>query len=256
MKKINMVAITGFWLCLLAIIFGIATNGGLGTIKNFIHLPSLIVTLGGSLFAVLTTADSFEDYLDGLKSFYYAFLKPPVATGYISQQIIRMSDISRKEGLLSLEEYSQEVEEDFLKKGIRLVVDGTNPELVKDILANEMMHKEERGSRRVRFWQDLGACAPAWGMVGTLLGLINMMRSMGSDSSAIGAGMALALITTLYGSIVANWICIPVARKLQKNIEQESLVMELVIEGILSVQAGENSEIIKEKIRSIIEEAE
>ena len=102
----------------------------------------------------------------------------------------------------------------------------------------------------------MGSYAPAWGMVGTLLGLINMMRSMGADAGAIGAGMALSLITTLYGSLIANWICIPISRKLEKNGEQESIVMEVIIEGVLSIQAGENPRVIKEKIKSILEMTE
>ena len=254
MTNKNIVALIGFLLCFMAIIFGIATNGGLGTILNFIHIPSLIVTLGGSVFAVMITADSLDDYLDGFKSFLSAFQKPPTLPEEMSTKILALSDVSRKEGLLSLEEHLQEVKENFLTKGLNLIIDGTDPDLVKDILENELFHKERRDKKRVRFWQDLGACAPAWGMVGTLLGLINMMRSMGTDASAIGAGMSLALITTLYGSIIANWICIPITRKLEKNSEQESLVMEVIIEGVLSIQAGENPRIIKEKLQSILEE--
>ena len=142
---------------------------------------------------------------------------------------------------------------EFLKKAITLVVDGSDPELVRDILESEMMHKEERNRKNINFWQDLGAYGPAWGMLGTLLGLINMMKSMGSNVDAIGAGMSLALITTLYGSMLANWICIPVGRKLEKSSNEELLVMEVVTEGVLSIQAGENTRIIREKIKSVIE---
>lgn len=253
MKKLNVAGVTGFWLCLCAILFGIITNGGLRTIMNFIHIPSLIVTLGGALFAVMATADSFEDYLDGIKSIYYAYQKLPNTTEQVTEQIIEMSDMARKEGLLYLEEYADKIEDEFFSKSVRLIVDGSSPELVRDILESEMQHREERNQRRIRFWKDLGSYGPAWGMVGTLLGLINMMRAMGSDVGAIGSGMSLALVTTLYGSILANWICIPVARKLEKNSEQESLVMEVIVEGMLSVQAGENSRIIKEKFKSILE---
>ena len=253
MKKTNIVALTGFVLCFVAILFGIATNGGLETIRNFIHIPSLIVTLGGALFAVLTTADSFGDFLDGVKSFASAFQKPSISAQGMSEQILFLSDISRREGLLSLEEKNEQIEEEFLNKGIRLIVDGTDPELVRDILETELVHKEERNRRRVQFWRELGSCAPAWGMLGTLLGLINMMYSMGNNVNGIGAGMSLALITTLYGSVIANWICIPIARKLEKNNEQESIAMEVIIEGALSIQAGENPSVIKEKIQAILE---
>ena len=129
----------------------------------------------------------------------------------------------------------------------------TDPELVKDILENELLHKEVRDKKRVQFWQDLGAYGPAWGMLGTLLGLINMMKSMGSNVDTIGSGMSLALITTLYGSMLANWICIPIGRKLEKCNNEELLIMEVVTEGVLSIQAGENTRIIREKIRSVIE---
>lgn len=252
MKNTNIAAITGFWSCFCAILFGIATNGGIATIMNFIHFPSLIVTLCGSLFAVLITADSFGDYINSLRSFIRAFQKSPITVDEVSEQILSMSDISRKEGLLSLDEQLQQLPDSFLSKGLRLVIDGTNPELVKDILETEMLHTEEQENKDIRFWRDLGACAPAWGMVGTLLGLINMMRSMGTDATAIGSGMALALITTLYGSVISNWICIPIARKLEKNCEQKLLIMEVVTEGVLSIQAGENPRIIKEKIVSIL----
>ena len=253
MKRTNIIATAGFWLMLGAIVFGIATNGGLSTIMNFIHLPSMIVTFGGAFFAVMATADSLEDYVDGLHGIIVAYRRVEVKTEQMSQQILELSDVARKEGLLSLEEKSNEIENEFLEKGIRLIVDGTDPELVRDILENELSHKEERDKKRVRFWQDIGSYGPAWGMLGTLLGLVNMMRALGTDMGAIGEGMSLALITTLYGSVLANWICIPTARKLEKSSAEEILAMEIAVEGVLSIQAGENSRIIKEKIRSIME---
>lgn len=253
MKKINVAGITGLVLCMAAILFSVATNGGIGKIINYLHIPSLIMTVGGSLFAVLATTDSFSEYLDGLKSIFAAYQRPTETAGSIAAEIITISEIARREGLLSLDEYAAQINNEFLAKGIRLIVDGSEPELVRDIMENELTHREERNRRRIRFWQNLGAYAPAWGMLGTLIGLIDMMRSMGSDANAIGAGMSLALITTLYGSMLANWICIPVAAKLSESNERECLGMEVIIEGVLSVQAGENSRIIKEKINSILE---
>ena len=247
---------TGLILCLTAIIFGIATNGGIGTLANFVHIPSLIVTVGGASFALLASMESLEDFFDGWKSIYYAYQKPTAHPEEVSEQIIEMANLARREGLLSLDDYIKQITNEFMGKGVRLIVDGTDPELTRDILESELLHKEDRNRKRVRFWNDLGAYCPAWGMVGTLLGLINMMRSMGTDAGAIGAGMSLALITTLYGSVMANWICIPVGRKLENSSEQESLVMEVIIEGVLSIQAGENARIIKEKIKSILEEEE
>lgn len=255
MKK-NRAAIMGFIFCFTMITYGIASNGGLGTIRRFLHFPSAVVTFGGAFFAVMITSDSFQDYKDGLKCFLHAFEQVRYTVDEISAQIISMSEVARKDGLLALEEHTEGIENEMLKKGVRLVVDGTDPELVRDILETEKIHIEERDEKRIQFWKDLGAYAPAWGMVGTLLGLINMMHVMGDNPDQIGVGMGLALITTLYGSLLANWVCIPIARKLQKSGDQESLIMDLVIEGVLSIQAGENPNLIREKIRSFRENKE
>ena len=192
----NIAALSGFLFCFLAILFGIAMS------------------------------DSFDDYFSGFKSFTGAFKLPSTKPEDITSKILEMSDIARKEGLLSLEEKSEDIQNEFLSKGIRLIVDGTDPELVKDILENELFHKDERNRKNVRFWQDM---------------------------NSIGPNMSLALITTLYGSVIANWICTPIARKIEKNSEKDNLIMELTIEGVLSIQSGENSRIIKEKIKSILE---
>lgn len=252
--RLNKVSIVGFICCFAAILFGIATNGGIKTILNLVHVPSLIVTMGGTLFAVMMTSDSFEDFIIGVKGFPDAFARSMANASEIITSIYDLSEMARREGLLALEEKVVDITDPFFQKGISLIVDGSEPELTKDILESEMNHKYENAKKQIQFWQDLGSYAPAWGMVGTLLGLINMMRSMGADPSAIGAGMSLALITTLYGSIIANWICIPVARRLSKKSDMEYLVRELIIEGVLSIQAGENPRIIKEKIKAITED--
>lgn len=253
MGKINSAAFTGFLLCFIAIVFGIVTNGGLRAVLNLIHIPSAIVTFGGALFATMMTADSFKDFFDGLESFSTAFRKQNVSVYDLADKVFELSETGRKEGLLALEEEAGKIEFDFLRKAITLIVDGSDPELVRDIMESEMFHKEERNRKNINFWQDLGAYGPAWGMLGTLLGLIDMMKSMGTDVSSIGAGMSLALITTLYGSMLANWICIPIARKLEKCNSEEMLIMEVCTEGVLSIQAGENTRIIREKIKSVIE---
>lgn len=252
--RMNRAGITGFMLCFTAILFGVATNGGIRTIINFIHLPSFIVTVGGALFAVLITADTFSDFLLGVRGFVYALFGSETNIADITSSIYDMSELARREGLLSLEEMSSQLSDGFWGKGISLVVDGTDPELIRDILETEMTHNFDNEKKQIRFWQDLGSYAPAWGMVGTLIGLINMMKTMGTDSSAIGAGMSLALITTLYGSIIANWICIPISRKLEKKSDAVFLEKEIIIEGVLSIQAGENTRIIKEKIKAIMNE--
>ncbi len=138
-----------------------------------------------------------------------------------------------------------------MKKGILLIVDGTDPELVRGIMETELISTEDRHKSKINFWETLGAMGPAWGMIGTLIGLVNMLYEM-DDPSSIGPSMAVALITTLYGSILANWICAPVASKLKTNNSNEIMVKEIMIEGLLSIQAGENPRVIEEKLKSFL----
>lgn len=248
MGGMNKSAMTGFLLCFVMVIFGIISNQG--KLLDFLHLPSMIITFGGAVCAVMITSDSMEDFINGWKSLARAFRTSGGNVDALMQEILELAKAARQEGLLALEQRTDALDNDFLKKGVRLMVDGTDPELLRDILETEIIQQEEQDKKCIHFWEDLGAFGPAWGMVGTLLGLIAMMKTMGTDASAIGASMSLALITTLYGSVLANWICIPIVRKLQKCSAAESLERELVAEGILSIQAGENPQIIKEKLRA------
>ena len=180
MGKINRSAISGFISCFGMILIGIATNGGIKTIINFIHIPSMIITFGGAVFAVLISVESLEEFVDGFKGFKLAFSKENTGIDEIGDTLYELSLISRKEGLLALEEKTQQMSDAFMAKGIRLMVDGTDAELLKDMLETELLHEADENRRRVAFWENMGAYAPAWGMVGTLIGLINMMKMITS----------------------------------------------------------------------------
>lgn len=193
----------------------------------------------------------FKSYTSGLGSIKLIFKMPTLNTVEIIQKIIDLSNVARKEGLLSLEEAASDINDDFLKKGIMLIVDGTDPELVRGIMETELDNIEVRHKTNIKFWQDLGAMGPAWGMIGTLIGLVNMLNNM-SDASSIGPAMAVALLTTMYGSLLANWICTPVSTKLAVNNDQELTVKTIMIEGLLSIQAGENPRVIEEKLKSFL----
>ena len=138
-----------------------------------------------------------------------------------------------------------------MKKGILLIVDGTEPDLVRAILETELTCIEGRHKKIMDFWGDVGAMAPAWGMIGTLIGLVNMLVTL-DDPSSIGTNMAVALLTTLYGSLIANWIAIPVQKKMAQNDANEVMMKEVMIEGLLSIQAGENPRVIEEKLKSFL----
>ncbi len=246
----DIASLIGFIMCLGMLVFGIISAAGIGGFPSYIDVPSAIITFGGALAAVMTSY-SMGDYINGLKSLGLIFKAPSVNTADLIKKIIDLSNVARKEGLLSLEESAADMDEPFLKKGILLVVDGTDPDLVRGILETEMECIDSRHKGTAGFWETLGAMGPAWGMIGTLVGLVNMLNNM-SDASSIGPSMAVALITTLYGSLLANWICAPTAAKLKADNAIEMMQKQVMIEGLLSIQAGENPRVIEEKLKSFL----
>ena len=247
----DIASVVGIILCFALIIYGIVSGEqGFAALNNFIDLPSVYITLGGS-FSVMLASYSLKEYVASLKSITLIFKAPKSNTSEIIKKIIDLSNVARKEGLLSLEEAAGDLNDDFLKKGILLIVDGTDPDLVRAIMETELVSIDARHKNKIGFWDQLGAMGPAWGMIGTLLGLINMLQNM-SDAASIGPNMSIALITTLYGSMLANWICAPVSSKLKANNSLEMMAKEIMIEGLLSIQAGENPRVIEEKLKSFL----
>lgn len=251
MAKLDIASLVGFIMGVGMFIFGVASgDDGFAALGNFWDVPSVLITIGGSLAGVLASY-KLEDFLQGLKSFTMIFSSPKADVGEVIKNIIDLSNIARKEGLLALEEAANGIEDEFLKKGVMLVVDGTDPELVRGILETDLNCIESRHKLVIGFWQKWAELGPAWGMIGTLIGLINMLQKL-SDPTTIGPNMAVALITTLYGSLIANWLCNPVANKLTINNDVEIMIKEVTVEGLLSIQAGENPRVIEEKLKSFL----
>jgi chemotaxis protein MotA len=230
------------------IFFGILTSGG--AIGSYVNIPSLIMVLGGSFTAMLV-ANPLSRMLGFVKYFKIAMNMPNYEEAKMIASLVSFSEKARREGLLALEDDLEEVEEEFLRKGIQLVVDGTDPEVIKSILYNDLNQMQERHQIGIGIFKLWGSLCPAFGMIGTLAGLIAMLANM-QDTSAIGSGMALALITTMYGSIFANLLFIPVQNKLQDRDNAESVVKEIMIEGILSIQSGDNPRILEQKLVSFL----
>ncbi|MDE7367088.1 MAG: motility protein A [Lachnospiraceae bacterium] len=251
----DIASIIGLILCGVLVIFGIVFEQNpiavnFTKLPSFFDIPSILITIGGTFMCVLAS-NTVKDFVNGLKSFLLVLKVPKADVGSIIRQIIDLSNIARKEGLLALEESANSLEDEFMKKGILLIVDGTDPELVRNILETELMNIDARHKKLIAFWKNVGAMGPAWGMIGTLIGLINMLRDL-SDPDSIGPNMAVALITTLYGSMLANWVSAPVSTKLATNNEIEIMMKEVMIEGLLSIQAGENPRVIEEKLKSFL----
>lgn len=246
----DIASILGLVICFVLVIFGILWGNDVSALLRFVDVPSALITFGGAFCCILASY-TLENFFGGLKSIGLIFKVSDMNIPETIQKIIDLSNVARKEGLLSLEEAAGDIDDPFLQKGILLVVDGTDPELVRAIMETELVSMEDRHKSRIGFWDDLGAMGPAWGMIGTLIGLINMLQDM-DDPSSIGPSMAVALITTLYGSLLANWICAPVASKLKSKNADEMMMKEIEIEGLLSIQAGENPRVIEEKLKSFL----
>lgn len=233
------------------VVFGIVSSGGPSALMNFVDIPSVIITIGGSLASTLGS-NKMPDFINGLKGMGISIKEPPdTDPTQVIKTIIDMSNISRKEGLLALEEQANNIEDEFLKKGIMLVVDGTDADLVRAILETDLDNMEARHKTVISFWEKWGEMGPAWGMIGTLVGLVNMLKNL-SDFSTIGPNMAVALLTTLYGSLIANWLTGPTAAKLAVDNALEISVRTVAVEGLLSIQAGENPRVIEEKLKTFL----
>ncbi|MDF2589748.1 MAG: putative rane protein [Anaerocolumna sp.] len=256
MTILNIASIIGLISGILLMIFGITFDQatftfGFGKLMNFVDVPSMLITFGGSFTTLMTMEPDLRAYMNKLASFKLVLKTPAYNDVETIKNIIALSNVARKEGLLALEETANGIEDEFLKKGILLIVDGTDPELVRSILETELSCIEGRHGDTIGFWDKLSAMGPAWGMIGTLIGLVNMLKDL-NDPSTIGPNMAVALITTFYGSVLANWVCIPVVNKLKVNNASEIMMKEVIVEGLLSIQAGENPRVIEEKLKSFL----
>lgn len=229
------------------ILLGITQTGSL---MSFFSVSSIMIVVGGTGSAVIINypINELVGVIPVVKK--TLFSKAQQVTETIAT-LVSFAERARREGILALERHMEEIEDEFLAKGIQLAVDGTEPELMRNILTTELDYLEKRHASGASIFATAGALAPAFGMIGTLIGLVLMLQTM-SDPSTIGPQMAIALITTFYGALVANLVFIPLTGKLKRRSEEEVLVKEMMIEGILSIQSGDNPRIVEQKLTSFI----
>ncbi len=216
----------------------------------FINLPAMLIVIGGTIGATLVNypLGHVVGVIGVVKNTFFTKSKDPAT---IIEQFLDYANRARREGILSLEPLLKEVDDDFLRKGLQLTVDGLEPQTIQEILETEISYLEERHETGAEILGIMGAFAPAMGMIGTVIGLVQMLQTM-NDPSTIGPAMAVALLTTFYGALLANLVFNPMSGKLKTRSKQEVLGREMILEGILSISKGENPRIIAEKLNSYL----
>lgn len=245
MDLASLIGILGaFAIVVMAMILG-------GDISMFINVPSILIVVVGSMFAVMIKFE-LGQFLGAVKVAAKAFsfkLSKPEA---IIEEVVEMAGLARKGGLLSLE--GKEVSDEFLGKGIQLLVDGHDPEVVRTLMSKDMKQTVERHAIGINIFKAIGDVAPAMGMIGTLIGLVAMLANM-DDPKSIGPAMAVALLTTLYGAMMATMMALPIADKLTLRKEEEARLKSMIIDALLAIQSGQNPRVIESMLQTYIQKS-
>lgn len=217
-------------------------------------IASIFVVLGGLAASLLINFKLEQIKLTG-KVIKEAFHQNDQGLKALIDLFIRLSERARREGILALESEMDEEDDPFIKKGVLLAVDGVEPEVINDIMNAEITAMEERHYKGRAILEKAGEYAPAWGMIGTLVGLVLMLNSL-TDPATLGPKMAVALLTTLYGTVMANLVFLPMANKLAAKTEEEMFTKQIIIEGVIGVQSGQNPRILEEKLGAFLPKEE
>ncbi len=235
----------GIVACFGLIISAVLLGGSLGA---FIDIPSVCIVIGGTIgvtFVMYPMGTVFGAFKVMMKAF---FAKTPKPLELVAK-IVELAEIARKESLVALEK--ADVPDPFLKKGVLMVADGTEEHLVRSVMETEINFMKQRHRQGQGIFKSMGAMAPAFGMIGTLVGLVNMLQNL-DDPSSIGPAMAVALLTTFYGAVLANVVFLPIATKLGERSSEDTLYMEIAVEGVISILNGENPRIVSDKLEAYL----
>lgn len=246
----DIATIIGILFGFFVVIFAIVSGGGWQT---FLNIPSLGLTLGGMLCATLIhfSLPQFLAIFSIVKKTVLVKL-PPQAE--LTQRMVNFAAINRRDGALALEQEINKIDNPFVVKGLQMLVDGQDEETIRDLMSLEIQYLQQRHSDGKKLLEFMGSAAPAFGMIGTLIGLVQMLRNL-DDPSQIGGGMAIALLTTFYGALAANLVFIPLAGKLGFYSKAESLCMEMTMEGICAIARGDNPTAVREKLHAFVSPA-
>lgn len=251
----DLTTLIGLVLSGILMVYGI----GMDKMGNFFDVPSIIIVIGGTMAALIASyplgiLKEIPKHIKVLaRGRQYSI--PPLV-----DQLVELSTIARQNGLLALEEQAEEIKDPYLRHSILMIVDANDPDKVRLVLERELENMMTRHDQAAGLYEKGSAYAPAFGMIGTLIGLINMLKGLdlsgGGGSSTIGQDMSVALITTFYGCVLANAIFNPIAKKLRIRQDEEELYCSTVIEGILSIQAGENPQYLRERLLTSVKRSQ
>ncbi len=242
------IGLVGTWVIILvAMLLG-------GSIMTYVDIPSVIMIFGGSITVVLfcfPMAKVKGVFGVGMKA---VFWKSKSVSALIDE-LVGFAEIARRDGILSLESKCREVDDPFIVQGLQMAVDGTDPELIEQVLMNDLDNLVDRHEGGKAMFDAMTKYAPAIGMIGTLVGLVAMLADL-SDPSAIGAGLAVALLTTLYGAMVANAFSGPLADRLARRSAEELLYKTIILKGVMSIQQGDNPRVVEQKLKTFLPPSE
>lgn len=232
-----------------AAVFGGAVLEGL-PLSSIMQATAFIIVLGGTTGAIVLQSTQ-EDLVNAIKGLPIIFMGPKEKPGEVAELLVNLALKARKEGILALQGDIGSIEDPFLKKGLELMTDGTDPQLLRELLETELGFFEEEVTHASKVWEGAGGFAPTVGIIGAVLGLIHVMQNL-NDPSKLGAGIAVAFVATVYGVGAANLLFIPLGGKLKGKRRTTIMTREMMIEGILSIQAGESPNFISEKLKVFI----
>jgi chemotaxis protein MotA len=250
MDLTTIVGITGG---IILVLFSVFVRGGSNALAGFISLPSIMITFGGTFAAILVNYP-LEQVIKAFKVVKNVFTEQQEDPAKYIEQFRHLVIKSSKQGVLALQEEINKMDNEFLQRGVKMVVDGQSQELIKEELETEIAFTQERHKIGQEIFVTLGTYSPAFGMIGTIMGLILMLANL-QDQSQIAQGMAVALLTTFYGALAAYLIFLPIAGKLKRRSEEEIFIKSVIIRGVLSLQAGEIPSIAVAKLRAYIPRA-
>lgn len=246
----DIATLIGFILGLASIAYSIISAAGLSGFMEFIDVPSIVIVIGGTIAAVLVSYP-LNQFLSIFSTAKKAFIYKSSSSADLIAHFLEMNKVARAEGLLALERYIDNEPDEFLKKAVQMAIDGITPDTMRATLTNEIDYLRLRHAQSQGIFETLAAQAPSWGMIGTLIGLVLLLKNL-DDPSTIGPSMAVAILTTLYGSIIANFFCNPIAKKLELRSAEESVRRELIVEGVIALAQSAPSMVMEQTLKSFL----